>query len=179
MGGSMAERAAISDEAIAILKVLWTQEDPSFQGRYHSFSGMKFSPKPLQKPHIPLWVGGTTPAAIRRAVNRGNGWHALPTSPDDLAPKVQYLKQQAIKAGVDLSAFPISIRLDVDPLGHVRTSAPARYNLRPRPAEVLAETGKFQRLGVTDVIYSIGTRDVDRFRDTMELLASDVVPKLR
>ena len=67
MGSPFAERGAVTDEAIAIMKELWTQEDPEFQGRFHSFSGMKFSPKPLQKPHIPFLIGGASRAAIRRA----------------------------------------------------------------------------------------------------------------
>ncbi len=63
MGSSMAERGTMTDEAIAVMKELWTEEDPSFQGRYNSFSGMKFSPKPLQKPHIPFLIGGVSRAA--------------------------------------------------------------------------------------------------------------------
>src|SRR5262245_50628648 len=56
MGSPFAERGAISDEAIVIMKELWTKEDPSFAGKYHRFSGMKFSPKPRQQPHIPLLI---------------------------------------------------------------------------------------------------------------------------
>ena len=47
MGSPFAERGAITDETIAIMKELWTKEDPSYQGKYHSFSGMKFTPKPV------------------------------------------------------------------------------------------------------------------------------------
>ena len=74
MGSPFAERGAITDESIAIMKELWTQQDPSFQGRFHSFSGMKFSPKPVQKPHIPLVIGGSSRVAIRRAASRGTSW---------------------------------------------------------------------------------------------------------
>src|SRR4030095_9298909 len=74
MGSPYVERGAITDEAIAILKELWTQEDPSFAGQYHRFSDMPFSPKPLQKPHIPILIGGNSRAAIRRAVRLGHGW---------------------------------------------------------------------------------------------------------
>ena len=50
LGISFKERGAIADEAIEVMKILWTQEDPAFSGRYHSFSKVKFSPKPAQKP---------------------------------------------------------------------------------------------------------------------------------
>ena len=59
MGSPYAERGAITDEAIAIMKELWTKEEPSFAGKYYRFSDMPFSPKPLQKPHIPMLIGGT------------------------------------------------------------------------------------------------------------------------
>src|SRR5919108_751132 len=68
MGSPFAERGAITDEAIVIMKELWTQDLPSFGGKYHRFSGMKFSPKPRQQPHIPLLIGGNSRAAIRPAV---------------------------------------------------------------------------------------------------------------
>jgi probable F420-dependent oxidoreductase len=75
MGSPDAERGAISDEAIAVMKALWTQEDPSFAGKYARFSGMPLAPKPLQQPHIPVLIGGNSRAAIRRAVRLGDGWH--------------------------------------------------------------------------------------------------------
>ena len=68
MGSPYAERGAITDEAIAIMKELWTKDEPSFAGTYYRFSGMPFSPKPLQQPHIPILIGGNSRAAIRRAV---------------------------------------------------------------------------------------------------------------
>ena len=71
MGSPYAERGAITDEAIAIMKELWTKDEPSFAGKYYRFSGMPFSPKPLQQPHIPILIGGNSRAAIRRAVRSG------------------------------------------------------------------------------------------------------------
>ena len=55
---TFAERGAVTNEYIGILKELWTQDDPQFQGRHYQISGVKFNPKPVQKPHPPIWVGG-------------------------------------------------------------------------------------------------------------------------
>ena len=60
MGSTFKERGAVSDEAIAVMRALWTQEDPHFDGKYSHFSGMKFSPKPVQKPSIPLVISANT-----------------------------------------------------------------------------------------------------------------------
>jgi len=97
MGSPFAERGAISDEMIAVMKELWTKDDPSFLGKYHSFSGMKFTPKPVQKPHIPIIIGGTSKAAIRRAARSGTVWHPTALSPQALAEGMDYLKEQAVE----------------------------------------------------------------------------------
>ena len=178
MGGSMAERAAISDEAIAIMKELWTQDDPSFQGRYHSFSGMKFSPRPVQKPHVPLLVGGISRAAIRRAVSAGNGWHAMTLSPDELAPLVGYLGEIAVDAGRALSEVPVSIRLDMHPPGTDRRGRTGRYTLDPDPEEVLAEVHRFEALGVDEIAVSLNSGEETLIHDTMDMLARHVLPSL-
>ena len=59
MGSPYAERGALTDEAIAIMKELWTRADPRFAGKYYRFSGMPFSPKPRQRPHVPSVLGAT------------------------------------------------------------------------------------------------------------------------
>ena len=87
MGSPYAERGAITDETIAIMIELWTKEDPSFQGKYHSFSNMKFTPKPMQKPYIPIIIGGTSRAAIRRAARSGTVWHPTALSPEGTGPR--------------------------------------------------------------------------------------------
>src|SRR5919199_3201946 len=68
LGVPFQERGALSDEYIAAFKALWTQDKPAFQGRHVRFDNIAFEPKPVQKPHIPIWVGGNSKRAIRRAV---------------------------------------------------------------------------------------------------------------
>jgi probable F420-dependent oxidoreductase len=61
-------------EAVEIIKLLWTEPKASFQGRYWNFKDISMEPKPIQKPHLPLWFGGHHENALRRAVKYGNGW---------------------------------------------------------------------------------------------------------
>ena len=77
------------------MRALWTQEDPSFDGKYSRFAGMKFSPKPLQKPSIPVVIGGVSRAAIRRAARLGDGWQPLGMSPEALVPAIATLREEA------------------------------------------------------------------------------------
>ncbi len=83
MGSPYAERGAFADESIAVMRALWSQDDPKFAGKYYQFDGMKFSPKPRQTP-IPIVIGGVSRAAIRRAARLGDGWQPLGLSPEAL-----------------------------------------------------------------------------------------------
>ena len=66
-----AQRGEVTNEYIEIFKELWTSEQPEFHGKHYEISGVGFLPKPVQKPHPPIWVGGHTNAAIRRAARLG------------------------------------------------------------------------------------------------------------
>ncbi len=61
-------------ESVQIMKLLWTESKASFQGRYWNFRDVSMEPKPMQKPHLPLWFGGHHENALKRAVKYGNGW---------------------------------------------------------------------------------------------------------
>ena len=74
-------RGRVTDEYLRACKTLWTEEDPRFAGEYVSFSDISFLPKPVQKPHPPIWVGGESPAAMRRTVRFGDAWYPIGTNP--------------------------------------------------------------------------------------------------
>jgi len=69
-----AERGKVADEYIRVFKELWTNDDPEFHGDYADFADITFEPKPVQKPHPPILIGGESPPAMRRAVRFGDGW---------------------------------------------------------------------------------------------------------
>ena len=174
MGSPFAERGAISDEMIAVMKELWTKDDPSFLGKYHSFSGMKFTPKPVQKPHIPIIIGGTSKAAIRRAARSGTVWHPTALSPQALAEGMDYLKEQTIKAGRDPSEISVSISAAIG-----NTHNPNRYSLGEDPEEILERSQKYQEMGLERLVVSPNTRDQTQLRPIMEMLAEVVIPAVK
>ena len=171
MGSAFEDRGAISDEAIAIMKELWTKEDPSFQGKYHRFSGMKFTPKPVQKPHIPIVIGGTSRAAIRRAARSGTTWHPTALAPEALAEGMDYLKEQAVKAGRDPSEISVSVSAAIG-----STHNHNRYSLGEEPEEILERSQKYQEMGLERLLISPNTRDQSQLRPIMEMLAETVIP---
>ena len=174
VGRPFAERGAISDEMIAVMKELWTKDDPSFLGKYHSFSGMKFTPKPVQKPHIPIIIGGTSKAAIRRAARSGTVWHPTALSPQALAEGMDYLNAQAVKAGRAPSEISVSISAAIG-----NTHNHNRYSLGEDPEEILERSQKYQEMGLERLVVSPNTRDQTQLRPIMEMLAEVVIPAVQ
>ena len=76
-----AERGAVTDEYLLACRELWTKDDPRFEGRFVKFADIVFAPKPVQKPHPPIWVGGESAAALKRAARLGQGWYPIGTNP--------------------------------------------------------------------------------------------------
>src|ERR671924_427283 len=74
-------RGAVSNEYIQILKTLWTQDPATFSGEFYHFQALHCLPHPVQKPHPPIWIGGHSRAALRRAARYGDGWHPVGANP--------------------------------------------------------------------------------------------------
>jgi probable F420-dependent oxidoreductase len=170
MGSPYAERGAITDEAIAILKELWTKEDPSFAGKYYRFSDMPFSPKPLQKPHIPVLIGGNSPAAIRRAVRLGNGWHPFAISLETLLEGMHSLREYAQQAGRDMAEIPVSVSL---PLGN---PTPRGDALGTDAKEIVEKIQAFASVGVQLLVITGNTGNIAETLPAMDMLAREVLP---
>ena len=77
-------RGRHGDEILRAFKALWTEDNPRLDGEFFRFRDLGFAPKPVQKPHPPIWVGGDSPGAFRRVVTLGDGWHATSKDPDQL-----------------------------------------------------------------------------------------------
>jgi len=111
LGESFHERGRRMDEYLRLVKTLWTEKNPTFAGQYFEVKECAITPKPTQKPHVPIWVGGDSPAALRRAAQLGDGWHSAGTSLADLPGKLAVLDEALAAAGrtrgdITVSAFP-------------------------------------------------------------------------
>lgn len=95
------------DEALTVCKRLWTEEKISHQGEFYQFNEVMFEPKPIQKPHPPLYIGGESEAALRRVVTHGDGWYGVGHTVESVQPVIQQLFAIARQHGRD----PASITL--------------------------------------------------------------------
>lgn len=96
-----ATRGKRLDEALAVCKRLWTEDSVAHKGEFYAFDSVKFEPKPVQKPHPPVHIGGESPAAMRRVARYGDGWYALGHTPESLQPLLARLRDIVRAEGRD------------------------------------------------------------------------------
>jgi probable F420-dependent oxidoreductase len=92
-------RGAVTDEQLRIITSVWTDDRASFDGRFYRFPALSVTPKPQQRPHPPILVGGNSRPALRRTVEFGDGWHALMLLPSEMAEHRERLRAMAAAAG--------------------------------------------------------------------------------
>lgn len=181
-----AERGRVTDEYLRLMRECWTKEEVRFTGRYYRVSDIVFLPKPVQKPGIPIWIGGHTDGALRRAGELGDGWHPIGQRPPALMPpaeyadKVKQIHAWATRVGRDPKAITLTVRVPME-IWPKRTKAPdgERLLFRGTAAQVIGDVRQYQALGVTDFVLDFTTPDVKAVVANMERFADDVLPKVR
>jgi len=155
LGRDFATRGRRLDEAIDLFRAAWTEDPLSFHGRFSSFDDIRLLPKPARP--IPIWVGGRSEPAYRRAVERGDGYQAVGLSPDEAVPIVARLRRDRPDEG-----FPISLRTGWDPLGM-------------DPGRIVEERAAFAEAGIRHVVSAPWRRELDDWLAAMERLAELVL----
>jgi probable F420-dependent oxidoreductase len=111
-GYSKEKRVRRFTEAIEVMKLLWTEPKASFQGSFWNFQNVSMEPKPIQKPHLPLWFGGHHENALRRAVKYGDGWMGSGSSPRSaFVSEAAMIRRFLEDAKRDPSTFGVSKRV--------------------------------------------------------------------
>jgi probable F420-dependent oxidoreductase len=181
LGIPLRRRGALTNEAINIMKELWTNEDPTYRRGNWNITDLKFSPKPAQKPHIPLWVGGSSPGALKRAATLGDGWHPSGVSPEEFSIGRQEVRELASAAGRDPDELTMSARIEVEAHGGPSSD---RASSRSRisggdPDQMIAGIAAYQNAGVEHIVLALNTGDTSRIRELMENIAEQVIPQFR
>ena len=180
------ERGAVTDEYIRAFKVLWTEDDPHFEGKYISFDDISFLPKPVQKPHPPIWVGGESRPALRRTAELADGWYPLgsnPTfpmgTPEQLKAGLERLAGYARRFGRDPSTIETIYRTHQFELLK-QAAGPDRLPFVGDADQIAGDIRQYQDMGVTSMIWDFlrQTDDLDSMLGLMEDFSTQVWPKV-
>ena len=181
LGIPMSERASLTNESIRVMRELWASPAPSYHSARWNFDDLRFSPKPVQQPHIPLWIGGASPGALRRAARLGDGWHPSGVNPEDYAAYREQIINMAEGMGRNPASLAWSARVEVEATpGPSSERAANRARLPGNDLEQAAlSIAAYREAGVEHLVLALNTGDADRIRELMESFAADIVPQFR
>ena len=153
LGVPFAERGARSNEAIALLRQCWRDDPIDFQAEVTGATLVAMRAKPQPQREIPIWVGGHSEPAFRRAVALGNGWHGAFQSPEKTAPMTRRLRRDRPEL-----SFTLSMRASWDAL-------------RDEPGEIRRQLEQYQEAGIQHIVAEPLQRDADAWMQCAEAFA--------
>lgn len=154
LGQAFHNRGARTDEIVEVLRACWHDDPASFSGEHYRFSDLRLLPKPAHD--IPIWIGGSSEAAYRRGVERGDGFHAIGLTPAQAGELVDRLRDDRPEP-----EFTVSLRTGWDPQGM-------------DPEQIAREHAEFARHGIQHMIAAPWRNETGAFFRSMEMLA-DIV----
>lgn len=182
-----ADRAKASDEYMQAFRELWTAASPQMQGQFAHFGKLKFEPKPVQKPHPPLWVGGEIGAARRRAGRLGDGWYPVAANPnapldtaDLYAAGLAEVRGEAVKAGRkdgDIAAAILAIYCKVGSEQKGRTGG--RQAFTGSAQAIIDDIAAYRARGLEHFLIGGDGYDLNGTLDHLERFASEVMAKVK
>jgi probable F420-dependent oxidoreductase len=178
------ERGRVTDEFIDAFRALWTKERPNFGGKHAAFANIVFAPKPVAKPHPPIWIGGESPIAMQRVVRAGDAWypgsnnpqHRLDT-PERLGAAIAELQRLAEATGRDPAGIDIAyiVFWPVDWTERAGTDGTRRM-LTGSPQAMADDIGALQRAGVRHLCLTFQTPRLPETLERMQRFAAEVMP---
>lgn len=178
------ERGKVTDEYLEAFKELWTKETPAYAGAHVAFKDVVFQPKPLQKPHIPIWIGGESMPAMRRAAKLGTAWYPGSRNPQfrldtpaRLAAAHDKLKGMAEAAKRDPASIGLSF-INFSPVSF--TPLPGfdtpRALMSGSPADMAADVAALASIGVTHLNLAFQQATMEETLARIQRFGEEVIP---
>jgi probable F420-dependent oxidoreductase len=176
LGVPFAERGRRTDECILAMKELWTSPAPSFHGRWVRFDDIAFEPRPVQKPHPPIFVGGNSRPAMRRAARLGDGWLPWLVTREQLPGCLAYLMEQpgfAERRGTFEVVMPLTA-FEIEDYSHRERG---ETKLPGKRDEIVDEIGALERAGTTVTqVVPPRTASLTHLREWTDWFGREVMP---
>jgi probable F420-dependent oxidoreductase len=181
MGVPHRKRARIADETLAVLRACWESDEPEFHGEAYDFGGFRFAPRPHADRRLPVYIGGATTAALRRAVRFGDGWIGDDQTFEEMEASLEQLRRELAAAGRAGDPFVVAARTGLQVVADrsAVTESPSekgwkssefvtagRTPFRGLREEVVADFRRAAELGVGHLVFEF---PVSRGEESMEL----------
>ena len=179
LGAQFKDRGDLSDEQLKLINVLWHQDRVRFEGRYYRSDDIAFYPKPLQRPRIPIWVGGEGVRAQRRAAEYGDAWfpYFVRITARELARRFENVRSHAARAGrnPDEIHFACCLPIEVshDPV------AQEEDRLRGTPEQLAQALARYREIGVEHIALQFMVPHWPERMQQIERFAKEVMPALQ
>ena len=187
LGADFPTRGKLTDEQLEACIALWSKPSPvSYAGRHVKFEGAVFEPKPVQKPHPPLWIGGESPGAIRRAIKLGTAWYPgnnSQTRPLDTADRlgagIKDVKAEAQKAGRDPATLDIALLVQdhFEWTAHKTADGSARRLFTGASSDMAADAAALSAVGVGHVALRLGGTNSGEAIERLERFGREVIQR--
>ncbi len=179
-----AERGKVTDEYLQIFKELWTSEAPQFSGSYARFRDVSFLPKPLQQPHPPLWIGGESPAALRRVAKFGDAWYPIGSNPQfplnsisRYESGVARMREEAAKQGRDPARIALAYWANWYKEGvHSQTDEGKRHLFTGPDSAIAEDIVALRSVGVQTLLLNFQRSNLADSLASMERFVDKVLP---
>jgi probable F420-dependent oxidoreductase len=189
LGVSYEQRGAITDEYLRAMKVLWTEDEPRFEGRHVSFRDIVFEPKCAQTPHVPIWVaGGSGPGPIRRLLELGEGWMPMGGDLDgELRDTIARVRERAAERGRDPDGFTFRYTIGIGVANAALASISQSIAVDDptavgrgggSPADVAAEIARFEEAGFNELAINFSGESAGEVMEQLDWFAEEVLPIL-
>jgi alkanesulfonate monooxygenase SsuD/methylene tetrahydromethanopterin reductase-like flavin-dependent oxidoreductase (luciferase family) len=179
LGAPFKERGKVADEQLTLLKQLWTDEHITFHGEHYHVEDIAFSPKPYQKPRIPIWVGGEGKPAQRRAGRFGDAWfpYFVRITPKELAMRFDNVRAAAKNAGRNPNDVALACCLPIE-LTEGDVAQEADY-LKGSIGQVTAAIKRFMDVGVIHLGLQFMLPHYPERQQQIERFAKEALPALK
>ncbi len=182
-GRDPAERGRRADEALEIAQRLWRGDEVHFAGRYYAYAGARIAPLPVQQP-LPCWIGGSSPAAIRRTARLGTGWLAGIQPPAEVRRVIEAIRAELAKTGrtIDTDHYGATIPCRIGQLDAAQAGrfgrAGADVVVTGTAAAVVARGREYVAAGATKLVLIPLARGTRELMDQAARLIGEVLPAL-
>ena len=176
LGVPFKDRGRIAEEQLQIMNQLWDEEKPQFEGRFYRFENIAFYPKAFSKSRIPVWVGGESGRAQRRAAVYGNAWfpYFVRITPRELASRFDHVRNLAREAGRDPNQLHLNCCL---PIEVTTESVPQEEDcLKGTPDQLVQAIAAFKQVGVEHMALQFMVPRWPTRLEQLERFATEVMP---